>query len=95
MNNFIFLSILFLGVMNALSLFLMVWDKKSAKKKGAERISEGVLFFLASVGGGVGVYAGMFLARHKTRKWYFVLGIPLLIVQNGVCLYALHRYMGY
>lgn len=91
-SNSVLFAIAFFGIINAISFFLMVWDKMSAKKKGAERISEGVLFFLASIGGGVGVYMGMFLLRHKTRKWYFILGIPILLFQNGVCLYLAYLF---
>lgn len=57
---------------------------------------EGAIFFMATIGGGIGIYAGMLLLRHKTRKWYFALGIPLLIAQNLVVLYLLaSRYMSF
>ena len=63
--------------------FGTMWvDKLRARRECAERISEGMLFFLATAFGSVGVYAGMFTFRHKTRKWYFLIGIPLLMVQN-------------
>lgn len=71
-------------VVNLLSFFVMFLDKVKSRKKDAERISEGMLFFMATVFGAVGVYAGMFAFRHKTQKWYFLIGIPLLILQNAV-----------
>jgi uncharacterized membrane protein YsdA (DUF1294 family) len=68
----------------------MFLDKNKSRKVGAERISEGLLFFMATVFGSVGVYAGMFAFRHKTRKWYFIVGIPILMVQNISLLYLLY-----
>jgi uncharacterized membrane protein YsdA (DUF1294 family) len=75
------LLIIFITI-NFLAFFIMFWDKTQASKKGAERISEGMLFFMATAFGALGVYAGMFAFRHKTRKWYFILGVPLAIVEN-------------
>ena len=78
---------------NLLSFIIMLMDKIKAKRPGAERISEGKLFFLATAFGALGVYAGMFTFRHKTRKWYFLIGIPLLIIQNislFYCFYLLY-----
>ncbi|OIP58493.1 MAG: DUF1294 domain-containing protein [Candidatus Moranbacteria bacterium CG_4_9_14_3_um_filter_45_14] len=77
----------FFAVVNLVAFFVMWRDKARSKKAGAERISEGVLFFMATMFGSVGVYAGMFAFRHKTRKWYFIIGISMLIVQNIAFLY--------
>jgi uncharacterized membrane protein YsdA (DUF1294 family) len=57
-------------------------DKIKSGIDGAMRISEGKLFFMATAFGSLGVYAGMFAFRHKTQKWYFLVGMPLLILQN-------------
>lgn len=57
-------------------------DKIKSRKNDVTRISEGLLFFMAVFFGSIGVYAGMFTFRHKTKKWYFILGIPLVILQN-------------
>lgn len=79
---FSFPVILFFATVNTLAFFLMLWDKTQSRTNGAERISEGALFFMATLFGSVGVYLGMILLRHKTRKWYFVIGIPMLILEN-------------
>ena len=50
-------------------------DKRRAKRK-AWRVRERTFFLLALLGGGWGVWGGMYLFRHKTRHWYFVIGIP-------------------
>ena len=48
---------------------------------------------MAAMFGSIGVYAGMFAFRHKTRKWYFVIGIPALILEQAALLYLI--YLGY
>ena len=53
------------------------------------RISEKRLFLTAALGGSPGVWAGMYLFRHKTRHLSFVLGIPLiLIVQTALVIFT-------
>lgn len=81
----------FVGV-NLVSFFVMANDKRISRKGGSpERIPEGLLFFMATIGGGVGVYLGMLAFRHKTRKWYFQVGIPLLVLQNLAVLYLVRE----
>lgn len=93
--TFSFWMVVLFGILNMGSFLIMLWDKVRSRKIGVKRISEGMLFFLATMFGSVGVYVGMWVFRHKTRKWYFIIGIPMLMAQNGVCLYALYRYLGY
>lgn len=88
-NKFLGLLAFFL-VINAIAFFIMLLDKNKSRKVGAERISEGMLFFMATAFGSVGVYAGMFAFHHKTRKWYFVIGIPMIMVQSISLLYLLY-----
>ncbi len=90
-------TLIILGVFlafNLLAFFIMLVDKIKAAQLGAERISEGMLFFLATAFGSLGVYAGMFAFHHKTRKWYFVIGIPLLIIQNAALGYVIYLLLG-
>ncbi|NTW15122.1 MAG: DUF1294 domain-containing protein [Candidatus Moranbacteria bacterium] len=75
------------AVLNAAAFFVMAADKARARGGESERISEGMMFFLAAAFGALGVFAGMFAFRHKTRKWYFLVGIPLVLFEN---LAALH-----
>ncbi|WP_280177153.1 DUF1294 domain-containing protein [Bifidobacterium moukalabense] len=43
---------------------------------------------LSLLGGAVGGMAAIRLFRHKTRKWYFMVGLPLfVIVQTALFLY--------
>ncbi|MFA6513782.1 MAG: DUF1294 domain-containing protein [Patescibacteria group bacterium] len=82
----------FLAV-NLIAFFIMLSDKIKSTKLGSSRISEGMLFFLATAFGSLGVYVGMFAFRHKTRKWYFLLGIPLLMIENAAFIYFLYLFL--
>lgn len=88
------LSLVAVVVMINIAAFLvMLWDKSRSRKDGAERVSEASLFLWAAAFGSVGVYAGMFAFRHKTRKWQFIVGIPLLAVQNAAFFYLVYTYL--
>lgn len=70
---------IYLLVINVIGLLLMGEDKRRARKH-LWRISEKTLFLCSLLGGSVGTWAGMYLFRHKTRHWYFVVGMPLILV---------------
>lgn len=70
--------LLWLGAVNLLALVLMAVDKSLAGKQ-ARRIPERVLFLSAFLGGSVGAILGMWTFHHKTRHWYFVVGMPLIL----------------
>ena len=57
----------------------MILDKRFAILN-QYRISEMFLFSLSIIGGSIGVYTGMFFARHKTKKLKFMFGLPLIIL---------------
>lgn len=66
---------------------LMGIDKHRARTR-RWRIPEKTLFLTAALGGSPGVWAGMYLFRHKTKHVSFVLGIPLiLIVQTALLIF--------
>jgi uncharacterized membrane protein YsdA (DUF1294 family) len=76
-------------VINLWAFLVMANDKRrSTRGHNVKRISEGRMFFMATVFGSVGVYLGMLIFRHKTKKWHFKLGIPMLILQNLATVYV-------
>ena len=76
-------------VVNLIAFCMMGIDKRKARRK-AFRIPESTLFVMALIGGSIGSIAGMYLFRHKTQHWYFVFGMPaILLAQLAVILYLL------
>lgn len=75
--------VIYLIVMNIIGFFIMAIDKHKAKKH-AWRIPEKMLFLASLVGGSIGTWAGMYVFRHKTKHWYFVIGMPLILVLHVV-----------
>lgn len=64
---------------NLIGFVLMGIDKYKAKKR-AFRIPEATLFIVAIIGGSIGSIIGMYAFRHKTRHWYFVYGMPAILI---------------
>ena len=81
MQNSMLMSIsgVVLIVMNLISFGLMAYDKRCAAK-GKWRVPERTLFLAAALFGGLGGVLGMQLLRHKTRHWYFVYGMPAILL---------------
>ena len=79
--------ILYLILINLAAWGLMGADKYCARKH-AWRIPERTLFAVALLGGSLGAILGMYLWHHKTKHWYFVIGMPLILVaQILVCIW--------
>ena len=68
----------YLILINVLGLVIMHRDKNMARR-GQWRIPENTLLAIAVLGGSIGVFLGMQLFRHKTRKLKFVMGIPIIL----------------
>lgn len=86
MHSFITLYII---LINLIAFALMGIDKRRAVRH-AWRISEKTLFLSALLGGSLGALLGMYTFRHKTRHWYFVYGIPaILLLQTGLTFYLI------
>ena len=77
----------YLVLANIAGLAVMGIDKAKAIK-GAWRIPEKTLFLFSLIGGSIGTWAGMYLFHHKTKHWYFVIGMPaILIIQLVIAAY--------
>lgn len=69
----------YLAAVNLVTFTVYGVDKAKARR-GAWRIPEKTLFLLPLLGGSVGALLGMLVFRHKTKHWYFVWGIPLILL---------------
>lgn len=81
----------YLLLVNLIALVLMGLDKRRARRD-KWRISEKTLFLPAVLGGSLGAIAGMRLFHHKTKHWYFVWGVPaILLAQLALAVWLLTR----
>lgn len=84
---------IYLVVMNVLGVAVM-WSDKRCARLHRWRIPEKVLFGVSLLGGSAGTWAGMYLFRHKTKHWHFVVGMPLILVcQAALAIYLVHLYV--
>lgn len=79
---------LYLTIINALGLLLMLADKQKARR-GAWRIPERTLLWVAALGGSLGSWVGMQMFRHKTKHLKFTIGIPIFLALHIVGLILL------
>lgn len=82
MEKWIFI---YLIIINIIGFLAMGIDKSKARRK-EWRIPEKGLFLLAILGGSLGTCAGMYIFRHKTKHWYFAIGMPAILVLDLILL---------
>lgn len=80
--------LIYLIVVNIAAFAVMGADKNRAQRN-RWRIKETSIFALGIVGGGIGLYLGMKLFRHKTKHLKFTLGIPAIIILNAIMLWLI------
>ena len=76
-RTLLLIFIIYYLIINLIGFAIMGIDKRKAIK-GAYRIPEATLFCVALLGGSLGTTLGMNLFRHKTKHWYFVVGMPAI-----------------
>lgn len=80
----------YLLLINIIAVIACAIDKLYAKK-GWRRVPEMKLFIISFLGGALGMYVTMQLARHKTRHKRFMIGLPIIILlQATILIYVLH-----
>ncbi|MDR0334183.1 MAG: DUF1294 domain-containing protein [Dysgonamonadaceae bacterium] len=90
--NATIISLLYFVIINLISFSFFGIDKRLARKKKT-RTSEKMLFLIAIAGGAFGTWIGMYFFRHKTKRWYFVVFIPLILLAQvaGVYYFVLYK----
>lgn len=81
---------IYLLAMNVITFSVFVVDKRRAES-GDYRIPEGTLIGLSFMGGSLGGILAMHLVRHKTKRWYFIVGLPFFVVLHVFVLVFLHQ----
>ena len=97
-------DLVLLAAMTAVGFLVMGLDKGIARKNGARsaqgkatrrRVPERTLFLIAALGGSLGVLLGMYTFRHKTKHWYFVIGMPAIcIIHMIIAVSVFYRMFG-
>jgi len=77
-----------LTIINILAFTFVGIDKYRAKRR-VWRIPEKAFFWFALIGGCPGLYTGILLFRHKTRRWYFMYGIPVIFILQAILAYLI------
>lgn len=88
MNMYVLGLVIYFFIINLFAIFLMRYDKVKAINN-QYRVNEKTLFLIALILGGIGIYIGMYLFRHKTKHVKFTVGIPLIIILNILTIYYL------
>ncbi|MDD5804984.1 DUF1294 domain-containing protein [Blautia sp. HCP3S3_H10_1] len=70
--------IIYLIIINIVAFGMYGIDKQKAIRK-QWRIPEAQLLAVAAIGGSAGALLGMQFFHHKTRKWKFRIGVPLIL----------------
>ena len=82
-------AVAYIIIVNILAFCLYGVDKSAAVKQ-KQRIPNRVLLLMAAFGGSLGALAGMYTFRHKTKKWYYTITVPvLLVIQIAVAVFLL------
>ncbi|MBR3314973.1 MAG: DUF1294 domain-containing protein [Atopobiaceae bacterium] len=82
---------IYLVVVNIITFIVFALDKRAATREAVRsgRTPEARLLGLCLAGGSVGGMLAMHVVRHKTKKRYFVWGLPCFVVLHiAVVLYA-------
>ena len=67
-------------IISAVAILITVYDKLASKWLRRMRIPEAVLLAVAAAGGSVAMLITMLTIRHKTKKYKFMIGIPVIII---------------
>ena len=78
--------LIYLAVVNILTIIVFGVDKMNAKSN-RQRVRSVTLLGLAFIGGSVGALIGMYGFHHKTKKAYFTVGVPLILLMQVVVLF--------
>ena len=90
--NYIYILIGYIIIINIISFFIMLYDKKQAIYHNF-RISEKTIFIVSLLLGGIGTYVGRYVFRHKTKHLKFTIGIPIVIILNIISVFYIFNYL--
>ena len=83
------LVLLWALALSTVEFCLMGIDKRRARRD-AWRVPEKTLWLFALLGGAPGGWLGMRAFHHKTRHWYFVIGMPVILILQLAAAVLIH-----
>jgi uncharacterized membrane protein YsdA (DUF1294 family) len=86
------LVVLILAIVNITGFIIVALDKHKARKR-KWRIPEKAFFIISILGGSPCTFISMLVFRHKTRHWYFMLGIPAIFLVQAIAAYYIVRLL--
>ena len=79
---------IYLIIINLIAFIAMYLDKRKARY-GKWRIPEQSLFIFALIGGSIGAIVGMYTFRHKTKKFRFSIGFPVILILQILLIFSI------
>lgn len=80
------LLIIYLLFINIVTFIVFAIDKYNAIKQRS-RIRIVTLLFMAFIGGSIGGLLAMYIFRHKIRKDYFSVGLPMILIMQIILIF--------
>ena len=84
----------YIFLINLAGFVLCLLDKIYAVRK-MPRIRERTLLVVSFVGGASGMFLGMIIFRHKTRKSKFIISVPLFILLHLILILILEERLSF
>jgi uncharacterized membrane protein YsdA (DUF1294 family) len=88
MTNPLYLALAVFAIINLVAFFYIGSDKQRSRDHDP-RIKEVNFFVWAIFFGSLGVLLGMVFFHHKTKKFAFIFGISILLLQQLTLIYLL------
>jgi len=80
--------LIYFGIINFITFIVFAIDKVNAQEHRS-RIKIVTLLGLSFIGGSIGALLAIYLLHHKTKKDYFTVGIPIIMIMQVIVLFYL------
>lgn len=80
--------LVYFGIINFITFIVFAIDKVNAQEHRT-RIKIVTLLGLSFIGGSIGALLAIYLLHHKTKKDYFTVGIPIIMIMQVIVLFYL------
>ena len=87
-DNALYLILIVVAIINLIAFLYIGADKKRSREHEG-RVKEVNFFIWAIFLGSLGILMGMFFFHHKTKKYNFIFGISILLIQQLALSYLL------